>query len=208
MGGLIGRLRSFVRTTRNGIPVSDVKIDPGGGPYFTAEHFAPVGDDSHPLPSDFTYSDPAPQNGRYAVLGYVDPINALVAEPGEKRIYGRDAGSGEVVVQLRLRNDGSAEVFNDEGSTVLSPAGDLTHTVGTVVLTANADGTISGTNGSGSFALQPSGDFVVNGVTIAANGDIDVPSSLVVNSVEVADHDHAQGDDSGGNSEQDTGPMK
>jgi len=187
--GLIGKLLSFVRVTRNTITVSDVKTDPGGGPNFTAEHFAPPGDDSQPLAGDFTYSAPTPQKGKYVAVGYVDPVNTPVAQPGDKRIYARDADAGVVVVEVWLKNDGSAVLSNDNGS-----------------VTLGADGAILGQNGAGSFELQAGGDFVVNGVTIAADGSVTIPSSLTLNGKEIAEHTHSQANDSGGNTEQDTGP--
>jgi hypothetical protein len=55
--GLIAKLLSFVRVERNGAKINDVKVDPGGGPNITAEHFAPIGDDAHPLPGDFVVAN-------------------------------------------------------------------------------------------------------------------------------------------------------
>ena len=51
--GRVAKLLSFVRLTRNNAKVSDVKIDPGGGPNITVEHFAAPGDDSFPLKTDY-----------------------------------------------------------------------------------------------------------------------------------------------------------
>lgn len=186
--GLIARILSFVRVVRNGAQVSDVKSDPGGGPNFTAEHFAPPGDDSHPLTTDYVYAAKTPQSGKYAAVGYVDPLNAPKAQEGEKRIYARDS-SGAVVIEVWLKNDGAATIVNENGS-----------------VTLNADGSILGQNGAGSFELQAGGDFVVNGVTIASDGSVTIPSSLTLNGKEIAEHTHSQASDSGGNTEQDTGP--
>lgn len=152
--GLIGRILSFVRAERNGAQVSDVKTDPGGGPNVTAEHFAPAGDDSHPLASDYVYAAPSPQRGRYAAVGYVDPKNPPKAQPGEKRIYARDA-DGTVVVEVWLQNDGTATLVNGEGSVTLAP-----------------DGAIKGVNGAGQFELEAAGDFVANGATMTTDGDV------------------------------------
>lgn len=203
--GLIGRVLSFVRVTRNGAQISDVKVNPGGGPNVTAEHFAPPGDDSHPLPTDYAYTAPTPQRGRQAAVGYVDPINTPQAQPGEKRIYARDS-DGAVVVEVWLKNDGEATIFNENGTVTLSPDGTITAENGNGSVTLSADGSILGQNGAGSFELQTSGDFVVNGVTIAANGAVTIPSSLTLNGKEIAEHNHSQANDSGGNTEQPTGP--
>ena len=44
--GLIAKLLSFTRVTRNNAKISDVKVNPGGGPNITVEHYATPGDDS------------------------------------------------------------------------------------------------------------------------------------------------------------------
>lgn len=170
--GRIGKLLSFVRAVRNGAQVNDVKLDPGGGPLITAEHFSSPGDDSHPLPGDYVRVGDVPQSGREAVTGYVDPANAHKAQPGEKRLYARDEDGAEVA-EVWLKNDGTVTVVNANGSVTLSQ-----------------DGSILGQNAAGSFELQASGDFVVNGVTIAADGAVTIPASLTLAGKEIAGHDH------------------
>lgn len=199
--GLIGRVLSFVRVERNGAQTSDVKVNPGGGPNVTAEHFAPPGDDSHPLPTDYAYTAPTPQRGRQVAVGYVDPLNTPQAQPGEKRIYARDSG-GAVVVEVWLKNDGEATIFNANGE-----------------VTLGADGSILGQNGAGSFELQAGGTFAVNGVTIDPSGNIITPAGVMAETVaaasglqvagkEMSGHTHAQGNDSNGDTQQDTsGPV-
>ncbi len=170
--GRIGKLLSFVRAVRNSAQVSDVKLDPGGGPVITAEHFSAPGDDSHPLAGDYVRVGQVPQSGRAAVTGYVDPATEPKAQPGEKRIYARDTDGAEVA-EVWLKNDSTVTAVNSNGSVTLSP-----------------DGSILGQNSSGSFELQASGDFVVNGVTIAADGSVTIPTSLTLNGKEIAGHTH------------------
>jgi len=189
--GLVARLLSFTRTTKNGAKVSDVKFDPGGGEQMTGQHFSAAGDDTFPLATDYLVTTDVQRTGGEEVVGYVDPINTPKATQGDKRIYARDPATGASVVEVWLKNTGEATTENANGSNTLRP-----------------DGSQKGQNSLGSYELQANGDFVVNGVTIAANGDVTIPNSLVLNSVEVADHDHAQANDSGGNTEQDTGAMK
>ena len=88
--GRIAKLLSFVRVTRHGIPVSDVKVDPGGGAIVTLENFSPIGDDAHPLPGDYVYGGSVEGTGRESILGYVDPLNEPTSQPGDKRIYASD----------------------------------------------------------------------------------------------------------------------
>jgi len=181
--GLIAKILSFTRTVRNSANVSDVKIDPGGGPNVTADHFGPAGDDSFPLKTDYVVTVPIPGSGREAVVGYVDPINTPVAAEGDKRIYARDPATGAVVVELWLQNDGMAVMENAAG-----------------IFMIESDGAITGSNGMGSFELQAGGDFVVNGATITASGDFVDSAGKTLRT-----HTHPQGNDSDGDTQQNTG---
>lgn len=171
--GRIAKLLSFVRVIRNSVKLSDVKVDTGGNIPTTGEHFAPPGDDSFPLPTDYVFMGGNSRTGGESALGYVDPINDPVAQEGDKRIYARDPATGLAVVEWWLKSDGSG---------VMS-------------------------NASGSIALQASGNVVINGVTITPAGVITGVVSLEVNGVEVDQHTHAQGNDSDGDTQVDTGPM-
>lgn len=187
--GWVARILSFVRVDRNDAKISDVQVDTGGGPNVTAEHFGPAGDDAFPLDTDFATGHTVQQTGRVAVVGYLDPKNTPKALKGEKRIYARDADTGVEVIEVWLKNDGTGTLSNSNGSLTLSP-----------------DGSTRGLNGSGSFELQANGDFLVNGVKIASDGKVTIPSSLTLAGKEIAGHGHSQANDSGGNTEQDTGP--
>jgi len=193
----ISTILSFVRAlTNNDAKISNVKIDSGGGPNVTAEHFAPAGDDSFPLTTDYAIASNTQGTGKHAVLGYVDPINEPKATQGDKRIYARavedseGVTAGDAVSEVWLKSDGSVLVSNANGSALLRPDGGSIITTPESTFDAAADGSIAGANGNGSFELQAGGDFVVNGVTIAANGDVTVPSSLTLNGKELDAHDH------------------
>lgn len=187
--GRIGILLSFSRVERNSAKISDVKIDPGGGPNITAEHFAPAGDDSFPLKTDYVVTNEIPRTGGETVIGYVDPINTPKANPGDKRTYARDPNTGAVIGEIWQKNDGTITLINANGSFTLNP-----------------DGSQKGINSGGSFELQSNGDFLVNGVKIDSAGVVTIPASLILAGKEIAGHDHSQANDSGGNVEQDTGP--
>ncbi len=175
--GRIAKLLSFVRLTRNEAKVNDVKVDPGGGPNVTAEHFAAAGDDSHPLPGDYVALNTDSGSGRESAIGYLDPLNEPKAQPGDKRIYARDE-DGVVIVEIWLKNTGEATVFNENGSVTLRPDGGTITTTPESTFDAKADGSIKGDNGSGSFELAAGGDFLVNGVTIDTSGNISTGGKL------------------------------
>lgn len=216
--GLISKLLSFTRVNRHDSNLSDVKVDPGGGPYVTAEHFAPAGDDSHPLPTDYPLIIRVQKTGKYAAIGYIDPNNAQTAEPGGKRIYGRDP-EGNQVNELWLKNDGdiladndaayieikadgTITADNDSGSIVITPAGQITLENGGGSVVIETSGQITSDNGSGSVDIAAGGTVTINGlVTIDTSGNITTPgtiaggvvqatTSLTVASVEMSGHVH------------------
>lgn len=152
--GVIGRVLSSVWRVVGGVSVTDVKMDPGGGPNITAEQFQPAGEDSPPLPSDFGFAAPGPQTGRFAVLGYVDAVNAPQAVPGEKRTYARNEG-GEAVTQIWQKADGTVVIENANGVFELRP-----------------DGSQRGQNAAGYYELEVTGGFVANGARLTPDGDV------------------------------------
>ncbi len=123
--GRLAAVLSYIRTTINGAQVTDVKVDPGGGANVTAHHFAPVGDDSPPLVGDIAVLVAMPRTGSEAVVGYLDPINIPLAQAGEKRTIARDQTTGITVVELWLKNDGSALLSNALGSIALLTDGSV-----------------------------------------------------------------------------------
>lgn len=104
----MGRVAEVLSTERDAAGVLTVRVDPGGGAVVSAEHFAPAGDDSCPLPGDFAAIEDSAGKGAEQVTGYSDATPG-VAEPGEVRKYSRNADD-EVVAVLWLKRDGSLEL--------------------------------------------------------------------------------------------------
>lgn len=217
MGGLIAKLLSFTRVSRNDAKISDVKLDPGGEANITAQHFADSGDDSHPLPTDFVHGAKVRGSWRWVAAGYVDPLNEPKAQAGEKRIYGRDS-SGTAVNEVWLKNDGSILISNDNGSCLLDSAGTIKseNTNGSILLDSSGliesantiakfslapTGSIKGENAGGAFELAISGDFLINGAKITSSGDFVDSSGKTLSS-----HTHKQGDDDAGDIQVDVDP--
>lgn len=123
--GRIAKILSFLRVTRNTAKISDVKVDSGGGANITAEHFAPVGDDSYPLKTDYALTIGTRRSGGEAVVGYSDPLNTPKAAEGDKRIYARDPSDGSVVAEMWLKNDGSIVMTNEAGDNIINPDGSV-----------------------------------------------------------------------------------
>lgn len=172
----LNRLLAFTKTLRNGAKVSDVKVDSGGGPNVTAEHFSSPGDDSQPLTSDYVITVPTQKSGGMAAVGYLDPKSDQKANAGDKRIYSRNA-TGVAMVELWLKNDGSAV---------------LTNALGSIQLLANGSIDLNG------VVIDPSGSISTSG-TMAAAGVTDTATNVTLNS-----HTHTQPNDGGGNTESPT----
>ena len=111
MGGLIGKILSYTREKINGVTVSRVKINGGAGENRTATEFRSAGDDSSPLPGDYSVALRVPGTNKYVVVGHIDPDNPPESEPGEKKIYSRGA-TGEIAAFIQLKKDGSVLVSN------------------------------------------------------------------------------------------------
>lgn len=197
---MIATIKSFIRATRHGAKVSDIKVDPGGGPILTAEYFSPIGDDSQPLSGDYTVAVRVLSTGRYKAVGYIDPENQSTAGPGEKRIYSRSASGGQVA-QVWLKSDGAIVAENDNGSITISSDGTITADSGGATITAAAGGAVTIDNGAGNFTMAASGTVTINGVTIDTSGNITTPAtvtgvtvaattSLTVASKEMGGHIH------------------
>lgn len=149
--GRIGRVLSFTRRVLNGVNFSDVKFDTGGGNIHTGEHFSAPGDDSVPLPNDSLITQEIPRTGGEVPVGYIDSKANQTAQTGEKRIYARDPNTGDAVVSMWLKNDGSAVLANALGSIILG-----------------ADGTIN-LNG---VIIDPSGNITAGSSLILAGLEI------------------------------------
>lgn len=117
----IAEVQAFEHTAEG----AQVRVDHGGGSNKTAEHFAPPGDDSQPLPGDFAAVELSRGSGRETVSGYFDSKNQSKAAPGEVRRYARDA-SGAVVGEVWLKNDGAVIANGKGGSITIAPDGTMT----------------------------------------------------------------------------------
>lgn len=120
--GMIARLKSFLRITRGGDKVPEVKVDTGAGYLVLAEHFQPAGDDGQPLPDDYALMVNVKGSGRSAAAGYLDGKNAGEAGPGERRLYSRDT-DGTIKSVIWLKSDGSVTVNNGSGAITLQSDG-------------------------------------------------------------------------------------
>lgn len=123
--GFLATVVEFLRSTVEGVPTPEAKVDRGGDDTITGYHFAPPGDDSQPLAGDVAYLGDDQGAGNAQILGYQDPKNAGVAGPGERRLYARST-DGTVVSQVWLKADGSILASNDQGSAQLAPDGTIT----------------------------------------------------------------------------------
>lgn len=192
--GLVGRIISFVKGTRNGANKVDVRLDPGYGNAITGEHFAPIGDDSNPLKTDIPVAVPINGGSRYAIVGYIDVANESESESGDKRIYSRDA-AGNIKAEVWLQNDGaivaqnengvfeikpSGEIAleNDNGSIVLDPAGNITAENSEASLDLLSTGAIALENALGGIAIDALGNVNINGVIIDPAGNIAAPGGI------------------------------
>ena len=169
----MARLNNFTRIFRDGVNYVDAIIDPGGIPMKTSENFSAAGDDSHPLPGDYAAAVGIQRSGGAVVVGYVDPENAGITQPGGKRIYSRNTES-EIQGQLWLKNDSTNILSNS-----------------IVSITQTPEGSQIVTNGAGTLTLESGGDIVINGVRFAPGGIVTDMNKLKLNNKEIDGHLHS-----------------
>lgn len=198
--GRIGKIQYFTGTSRHGAAVSDVQVNPGGGPNITGEHFSGIGDDSHPLPGDYVALVSCPGTGRELSVGYLDPNCDQKASAGEKRIYARDHAGGSVV-EIHLKNTGTARISNDSANIEVKDTGEITAENGACNISMEATGEIKLSNSAGYITILASGTVDINGFIIGLDGNVTTASGIGMNQ-----HVHAQDNDSAGNTEIDTKP--
>lgn len=106
----------------------DVVVDPGDQP-ITAPHYAPPGVDAVPLPGDFLALSQGSGSGAENAVGYADVSAAGLAQPGEIRLYCRNAG-GDTVSSIWLKGDGTVAITATGNVTIngvtITPAGAIT----------------------------------------------------------------------------------
>ena len=176
--GRIGVIKDWLKKVRGNASVRRVKADTGGNYTATGDVYQPAGDDAAPLLSDYVIMVKG-VNGQYHAVGFLDPKNANIAEPGGRRIYARNA-SGSEVASVYVKPDGEVEIKNALGNFKMLPTG-----------VVNINGAIIGVDGSITSPVS------VGAPTVAA------ATSLTVAGTEVGGHVHVAGTPPG-----DTGVMK
>lgn len=139
--GLMGTIKSFVRSVRNAANISSIKLD-NARIISTADHFADAGDDSFPLIDDYVVLVDIEGTGQNAAIGYADTKNEKKSEAGDKRIYGRNS-DGDEVNEVWLKNDGSVILQNENGKFELESGGNVVING----VTIDTDGNISTAGG-------------------------------------------------------------
>jgi hypothetical protein len=186
--GLMARVLEMLRLDRGGDKISELQYDLGSNTTATGQHFSSPGDDANPMPQDYVMTVSFPELGNFIPVGYIDPKNADMSKPGEKRIYSRDS-SGTLVADIILKNDGGIEIKSSGSSFFMESTGSM-----------------RGQNSNGFFELTPAGVFTASSIsvtgTIDAGGTIS-SDSIQVNGKELDNHLHSGVSTGGGN----TGPI-
>ena len=122
-----------------------VTVSAAAGDDISVEHFSPPGIDAPPMPGDFAGTFEGTGNGEFIAAGYIDVKNAGTAEPGDVRIYSRDA-NGAPVAEIKLIG-----------------LGDISLESGTTMIEITAEGDVNIANASGSIVLAANGKVSING---------------------------------------------
>jgi hypothetical protein len=158
MAGVIGALKEFLRRTIGEEFFDEVVSVDGSGNEGTGQWVTPPGIDCQPAPSDLVAR--VEGEGVDLAMGAVDVGAPGEAGPAEIQIYARDA-SGERVVRIQVFADGSAKMWNDNGSFLLK-----------------ADGNVDASN-----------DLHVGG-SLTVDGTADVTGEVTGNGIALSTHTH------------------
>lgn len=107
----IAKVIATERTTSDGVPITLINIDFGGGDAHSAELYQGAGDDALPMQGDYVECEPGPESGTWVVVGVHDPRNAGKALPGERRLYVRDEDGNTVGELYASRDEITVEGF-------------------------------------------------------------------------------------------------
>jgi hypothetical protein len=121
----IAEVLSFRRVVDENGNAAEVQCDLGGGDIVTAEVFLPPGSDEQPLPGDFAFLVEGPGTGNWVATGFIDPLLAGTAGPGERVLFSRSA-PGVIASKIHLKADGTIDI--NDGAVVLGIDGTLTVT--------------------------------------------------------------------------------
>lgn len=189
--GMIAKVLNWTAKALSG----DVECNPGGEANIRAQLANPSGVDAPPLNGDFAVVVHIQGTGRAVQVANIDAISST-AQPGEHRIYARDA-DGTQVVELHLKGDGSAVLSNANGSATLAADGSLTLKKGAASVVVAANEALSMSNGSGGVQVAAGGEVTINGVAFSTSGDMTAPGSVkgqgvtdTTNNVTLGTHNH------------------
>jgi hypothetical protein len=159
--GFLARVVEFLRSTVEGVPTPEAKVDLGGDDSATGYVFGPAGTDAPPLPGDVAYLGEDAGRGNAQILGVQDPKNAGTAVPGEHRIYSR-APDGSITAEVWAKADGSilARSVLGQSSALLGPDGAITLTTAAASAELGPDGAIELANAAGGIAVDAAGNVV------------------------------------------------
>lgn len=163
----MGRIGEIVKIQTDDKLV-ELTSEPEAGTGTSSVLYNPPGDDSRPLPGDFSGDVEATATGEYISLGVVDSKSAPVATDGEVRRYARNA-DGATVCQIHLKNSGDVVITNDNGTVTLQADGTLNANGATI----DTDGNVSDTVGSLDALRQEFNNFV--DITYAAHAHLAPP---------------------------------
>ena len=82
----------------------------------TADECSPFGIDSNPVEGMDAIFAETEVDGEPVIIGYLQ--RERLSEPGETRFYSLDEWGEEVMVDIRLRNDGTVEIAGDKDNFV------------------------------------------------------------------------------------------
>lgn len=200
--GRIGKvIKSFIeKLSGSGTNAQMLSVEEFAGDQRTVQVFGPCNEDFAPPENCKTINIPLGRGRGFLIsAAYHNQIIPPVAIPGERRLYSTNQAGDTIMAEVFLKQDGTIVMQNSA-----------------ISITANSSGLLTFVT-SGNSEITSTKTIINNDVDIIGKLDvseqIDSPtikasSSLEVQSIEMSDHHHSQGNDSDGDAEVDTsGPI-
>ena len=154
--GTLGKILQYEKPVKRGVTVPAVKSTLRARENVQAEIYGPAGDDSPPLPGDMGFFPSNSQTGGRVCLGVIDQANAPQAEPGERRLYARDA-DGNIVTTVWIKKDGTLELLGTADNAVRYLPLDTALQLLVTAINAALGGKLDGAGTPGAITLDISG---------------------------------------------------
>lgn len=174
-------IKSFIaKLSGSGTNAQFSSVEEFAGDQRTVQIFGPCNEDFAPPENCKTFNIPLGRGRGFLIsAAYHNQNITPVAVHGERRMYSTDQAGTVVMAEVFLKQDGTILIKN-----------------ATITITVNP---------SGLLEIKTTGNTEITSAKTIFNNDVEITGDLLVGLIDFLTHAHAQGNDSDGDTEVDTG---